>query len=253
MRRASTCLALLGLAVLGIQGVAQAAPTVTFKEKAIPIPGYPHTGNILGAGAAAQLEWTIHGTEYDNGHPAPLIGVNVVEPNGTKLNAKGFTTCPLSTLEKIGGKGCPKASKLTLAGEAVGVVVFGSEPVPEKTTIEGFFAPGGGLSFFTQGTSPAAFEFISKSHITYSAAPTVFTEVPLVETVPGAADASVELINVKAGAAYKKNGKPVYYGTVPKKCPKGGFPIKSELTFAGLAGLSQTVVTNIYKAPCPRK
>ena len=60
-------------------------------------------------------------------------------------------------------------------------------------------------------------------------------------------------INVKVGSAYKKGKKTVYYGTVPKKCPKGGFPVKSELMFAGLGGLApQTVVTS-YKAPCPKK
>ena len=40
MRRASTCLALLGLAVLGVPGLASAAPTAqisTFKAKAVPI------------------------------------------------------------------------------------------------------------------------------------------------------------------------------------------------------------------------
>ena len=52
MRRASTCLAVLGLVAAGAAGVASAAPTVTFKAKAVPIPGFPHTGNILGAGAA---------------------------------------------------------------------------------------------------------------------------------------------------------------------------------------------------------
>ena len=52
MRRASTCLAVLGLAALGLPAAASAAPTVTFKATAIPIPGFPHTGNILGAGAA---------------------------------------------------------------------------------------------------------------------------------------------------------------------------------------------------------
>src|ERR1700730_7996092 len=61
MRRASTCLALLGLAVLGLPAVAAAeeipTPKITvFKAKAIPIPkpgggSYPETGNILAAGA----------------------------------------------------------------------------------------------------------------------------------------------------------------------------------------------------------
>ena len=43
---------------------------------------------------------------------------------------------------------------------------------------------------------------------------------------------STESINIKVGAAYKKGKKTVSYGTLPKKCPKGGFPVKSEMTFA---------------------
>src|SRR5882724_104507 len=75
MRRASTCLALLGsLAVLGLPAAASAAaPTFTFKSKAVPIPKpgggtYPHTGNILpgkgGKGAALQAEYVISGSGY---------------------------------------------------------------------------------------------------------------------------------------------------------------------------------------------
>ena len=69
MRRASTCLAVLGLAVLGLRQPRRGARRSRFKAKAVPIPGFPHTGNILGAGAALKLEYTITGTEYD-GLPA---------------------------------------------------------------------------------------------------------------------------------------------------------------------------------------
>ena len=97
-------------------------------------------------------------------------------------------------------------------------------------------------------------EFISPSRVVDASAPsTSQTTVPLVETVPGAPDASVLSLKVTAGAAYKKGKKTVYFGTVPKKCPKGGFPVKSELKFAGLGGLSPQTVTSTYKAPCPRK
>ena len=74
MRRASTCLALLGLAVLGLSATASAAPTITLTAEAVPIPGFPHTGNILGAGTAFKAKYTISGTEYGD-FPAPLIGV----------------------------------------------------------------------------------------------------------------------------------------------------------------------------------
>ena len=79
MRRISTCLAVLGLAVLGLSASASAAPTITFKAKAVPIPGFPAPGNILGAGAAVQTEFTISGTEY-GGFPPPLTGVTVYLP-----------------------------------------------------------------------------------------------------------------------------------------------------------------------------
>ena len=77
--------------------------------------------------------------------------------------------------------------------------------------------------------------------------------VPLVETVPGANDASVKKIKVKTGSAIKKNGKVTYYGTLPTTCPKKYLPVKAELTFAGLGGLTETTVSAEYHAPCPRK
>lgn len=259
MRRASTCLALLGLAILGLPAAASAQPVVTFKATAVPIPGFPGTGNILGAGAAVKFEWTVKGNEYA-GFAAPLIGVNTFFPAGTKINPAGFTSCSPTSLKNIGAKSCPKASRLTTAGEALGVVSFGTERVPEKVSVEGFFAPNNGLQFLTVGTTPASFEFISTSHKTTAGAPygpEYITEVPLVETVPGAPDGSVESIDVTAGAATKKNGKAIYYGRVPTKCPKGGFPLKSELVFANPADLPARVagatVSNTYKAPCPRK
>ena len=99
-------------------------------------------------------------------------------------------------------------------------------------------------------------EFISASRVVGARRPygqEFKTTVPLIETVPGAPDASTLSINVKVGAAYKKGKKVTYYGTVPKKCPKGGFPLKSELLFAGLGGLPPQTVPVTYKAPCPRR
>ena len=284
MRRTSTCLGTaLGLALLALPAAASAAPTVTFKAVAIPIPGFPHTGNILGAGAALKTEFNIKGTEYDEGHPPPLIGVNVLFPTGSKLHPQGFATCSPTALREIGEPAigtaaCPKKSLLTfpvskpqpigenaaheiLANESygLGVVKIGNGPPPEeKTRVQGFFAPGGGLEFFTKGVTPTLLEFISPSHTTSTSGggfgPSLDTKVPLIETLPGAADASVEKIVVYAGAAYKKGKKTTYYGTLPKKCPKGGFPLKAELTFAENGNEATPVkVSATYKAPCPRK
>jgi len=246
-----------GALALALPGAASAAPTVQFKAKAVPIAGFPHTGNIFGAGAAFESEFKISGTEY-GGFPPPLIHVNVYLPAGVKLHTSGFPTCPKSTLEPSGKgpKACPKGSAAGPKGTVQGFVAFGKEVVPETATIESFYAPGGGLTFFTFGHEPVLLEILSKAH--YVGASGEFSkkleaEVPLVETVPGAQDASVKNIKVKAGSAIKKNGKTTYYGTLPTKCPKKYLPVKTELTFAGLGGLKEETVTAEYHAPCPRK
>jgi hypothetical protein len=243
---------LAGLLLLGAPLAASAAPTVTVHVKVVPIPGFPHTGYIPGHGAAVEIHTTIAGTEY-GGFPPPLIGVNAYLPKGVKVHPQGFPVCPLATLEKTGR--CPRASQAGPAGHALGVVSFGSERVPEEVSIQPYLSSGG-LEFYVQGHSPVALELISKGH--FVPAHGLFDEqfigeVPLVETVPGAPDASTEFIDVTIGTAIKRHGKTIYYGVVPKTCPRGGYPVKSELIFAALGGLPPQTVTTSLKIPCPKK
>jgi len=283
MRRASTCLAVLGLAVfglaaLGLPAVAAAeeipTPTITvFKAKAVPIPKpgggvYPETGNILGAGAAVETEYEFSGSGYGataanpKGGIPPLSQVNFYLPAGAKLHPAGFVTCTEETLAKIGPSGCPSKSFASPIGSALGEVTFGSERVPEEATLQGFFAPGGGLLFFTKGSSPVSLEIISSGRFHAVGAPysqEFVGEVPAVKSVPGAPLASVKNIHVKVGAAFKKGKELISYGTVPVKCPKGGFPIKTEVIFGGEFGgtrefgIPAKTATATYKIPCPTR
>jgi hypothetical protein len=260
MRRASTRLVLLGLAVatLGLPATAGAAPSVTLKVKAVPIPKnpssnggptWPGTGNLFGAGAALETEFHISGTEYDGG-PLPLIGVKFVLPPGATVNNKGFTTCSKAILESHEVQKCPKKSVAGPKGFATGVVSFGSTRVHETLSVQPFF-DSEGLAFYAEGKEPASIELLSAGKITSPGGglgPVFTTEVPLVATVPEAPYGSVEVIKVKVGAAFMKGKKLVSYGTIPKKCAKGGFPVKAEMTFLGPV----TVPVNV-KAPCPKK
>ncbi len=257
MRKASACLAACIAALLAFAAAASATPTVTFKAKAVPIPHFPHTGNILGAGTAVEAEFAISGTEYE-GSPPPIIGVNVYLPKGTKLHPSGFPTCSNTILEQIGPSGCPKGSAAGPIGKVVGFVSFGGERVIENAELSSFYSPGGGFAFFTAGHSPVSLEILSSGKYTQLGGaagfgPKLLTKVPLVPSVPGAPFASVKSIKVKAGSAIKKNGKTIYYGRVPKKCPKGGFPVKAEIVFAENGDETKPViVTKLYKAPCPK-
>jgi len=262
MRRASTCLAVVGLALLALTGTAAALPTVTLKAEAVPIPGYPGTGLKYGAGAAVKAEYKITGTEYENS-PPPLKEVTFYLPNGTKLHPAGFPTCAKANLEPAGQgpSACPKGSAAGPVGEAEGFVTLGGERVKEKATIESFYAPGGGLEFFTAGHTPVSLEILSAAHYTSLTGgggfgPKLIAEVPLVPSLPGAPDVSVETIKVQAGSAIgpKSTKKATYYGRVPVKgkCPKKYFLVKSELAFWAVGGLPEQHVTVSYHAPCPK-
>ncbi len=115
MRRASAWLTLLALVSLAFAAVAAAAPTVTFKVTPIPIPGFPGTGNILGAGAEVEAQVTISGTEY-GGFPSPLTGMSFYAPAGVNVTPTGFVDCASSALEARGAQGCPKNSSAGLLG-----------------------------------------------------------------------------------------------------------------------------------------
>ncbi len=245
------------LGAIGLGGaVASATPVVQSKVQPVPIPGSPKTGNILGAGAALEVEYTISGTEY-GGYPPPIVGVDFSLPKGFKLSQSSFPTCPKSTLEPSGPgpSACPKGSVAGPVGHVLVIVAFGSVQVPEEATLEPFYAPGGGIEFFAAGHSPESLEILSGGPYVHGGkgfGPELITEVPLVETVPGAPDASFQSIRFKLGTAIKKGTKTVYDTKLPSRCPTGGFRYKSELAFAGLGGLSPQTVTSEYRSACPR-
>ncbi len=128
---------------------------------------------------------------------------------------------------------------------------LGASLVEETAELQAFFAPGGGLYFYVNAASPISAQLIAgKGRFTTAAAPygpELVTQVELINTLPGAPPVSTTSINIKVGSAYKKGKKTVYYGTLPKTCPKGGFPAKAELKFA-----SGEMVTVLTKAPCPK-
>jgi hypothetical protein len=251
MRRASTCLALLGLAIFGTTAVASATPTVTLKVKPIPLKGVPHSGNFLGAPAAVQAEYTITGNEYPGGVAAPVTGVNFYGPAGTKLNSSPFVTCSTETLEKTGPEGCPSKSQASPVGVTGVANEIGGTLVTENATLQAFFSPGGGLDFYVNGASPISAQIVAKGHFVNATppyGPELITEVPVVVALPGAPAVSATSINIKVGAAVKKGKKTISYITLPKKCPKGGFPVKSEIMFN-----TGEKVTVPYKVPCPKK
>jgi hypothetical protein len=269
------CLTLLACVFLAAPVAAASAeeipvPALKVKAAAVQIPGFPGTGNFYGKGADIEATLEIIGSGYGaspqnpNGSVPPVSGVNVYLPKGVKLHPSGFGVCAEATLKNVGPSGCPKKSIASPIGSVLGEVTFGSERVPESTTLQGFFGPSGSLFFYAQGSSPVSLEVVSTGRFVRSSGKYSWelkTLVPPVATVPGAPLASVSKIHIKTGAAYRSHGKVISYGTVPKRgeCPKGGFFGQVEVTFGGSFGgerefgIPAKTVTSVIRVPCPRR
>jgi hypothetical protein len=267
MRRLSAFLTVLGLCALAPPGIVSAAPRVTFKAAVVPIVGFPHTGNVLGAGAAVQIEYTISGTESRGGVPQPLTGVNLYLPAGFRVHPGGLATCSAQTLELYGPIKCTRGSA---AGPTGQVVLAGRESGsrPEEGTIESFYLPGGELEFFTAARAPYSLEIYTQAHFVNLAGgggvgPEMIAEAGKSQ-IESPEKPSTEKVKVQLGSAYRTGGRAHYNLTLPKKCPRGGFPIKAELKFAAHEGASpapeergavlpEQTLTESYKTACPRK
>jgi hypothetical protein len=258
MRRELMCALMLILAALMAPGVASAEPTVKIKAEAVPIPGFPHTGDILGAGTAARGEIAIEGSEYF-GSPPPVIGVNVHLPLGVQLHPNGFPTCEASTIENVGPSACPKGSAAGPVGKAIGFVTFGGERVEETAELFTFYGPGGGGIVFADGHTPVSLEILSTERLVKAgdsggSGPEMSFSVPLVASVPGAPYASIRSIDLEAGSAYRSHGRTIYYARLPHTCPRGGWPAREEVIFAedGESSRPETVDVS-EKLRCPNE
>jgi hypothetical protein len=271
IRRASICLALLGLIVLGIPAVSWAGTPSIPVFKVTPGPTlnfvgggtWPKTGNCPGCGATLELEYEFEGTSYDGGIP-PVSKLNLYLPAGVRLQQAGFGECTEATLRSVGPSGCPPNSIASPIGNVRAEISFGGERVPEELELRAFFGEGG-LLFYMAGTSPEILEIISKGHWVKARAPysqELITLVPPVATVAGAPLMSVRSIQLKLGAAIQKgkHGRTPYFRLkrkVKKKACEGGLPFNAEVTFGGMEGdgrefgIPPETVTRAYLAPCP--
>jgi hypothetical protein len=257
MRRALVCISAFALTALLLPGIATATPTVRVKGEAVPIPGFPHTGDILGAGTAARGELTIEGSEYF-GSPPPLIGVNVYLPLGVQIHPNGFPTCDAHTIEYLGPSACPKGSAAGPVGKAIGFVTIGGERVEETAELFTFYGPGGGGYVFADGHSPVSLEILSTERLVKpgdsdGSGPEMSFTVPLVASLPGAPYASIRSVTIEAGSAYRAHGHTIYYARLPHTCPSGGWPVRLEVTFAENGEPSRPeTVDGSAKVSCPK-
>jgi hypothetical protein len=259
MPRAFLTAVIASAALLASGAPTQAAPHLRLSVHTEPIPEFPHTGNIAGAGVSIATQIGIEGSEY-GGHPPPLIGLSLRLPLGMHWNASGFPTCPRSILEPQLGPPipCPRGSEIQTGGsDATLDVAFGTEVVTEKSTVMSSYAARGGFTLKLFGHEPVLIELLARGIARQndsSKGELLSIEMPLTETVPGEADASFTSIGFRLGSGFQPDPKtPRFSLYEPRRCPHGYLRFSVEASFAALGGLPAQTATASYRAPCPRR
>jgi hypothetical protein len=236
--RACRCLlALLITSAISPAGVASAAPTATLHVSFNP----ERLGQSTSVGFHVRIL-------AGGGIPAPLTAVDLDYPSdlGVAISGLGLDTCSIATLENIGPIGCAAEARMG-QGSALAELPFSPEPIEEPAEVAILRAPEEdghpGFSFYAKGDTPISLPVIFSGVLlpgTNTQTETIRIHVPLVETLPGAADVSVTQLNATLGPrglTYYEHihGKFIPYHPrgilIPNKCPRGGFPFSASLTF----------------------
>ncbi|HEY4896565.1 MAG TPA: hypothetical protein VII01_10795 [Solirubrobacteraceae bacterium] len=255
-------LAALTCALAAFVVPAAATPSVTFQARAVPIPGFPHTGNLFGAGAMFRLDYMIAGTEFD-GAPWPLVGISVQLPAGTKIRPAGFPTCPEPLAEQSGSEACPRRSLLGSGAGVASVAPATGGRLAEPFEVTPLVLPGPGLELRASGHSPLSFATPWPGVLTAGAAgsaPDLTTTIPTTAPEGAAGPSSIESLDLTLGGAGRSVGTPSttpkarYFFALPKTCPLGGQSVGAVLTFAQGGDPSKPLGVSVSsRIPCPRR
>jgi hypothetical protein len=197
------------------------------------------TPDRLGASATVSLGFQI---KTPDGHvPPPLTGVDFHYPVnlGIATTGLGVASCPPAALEARGASICPPDSRMGSGSARVKVPVgAGVETETARLDLVAGPSPNGYVRLLVAATglSPVIARIVIPSLLEPGQ---LELTVPLVESLPEAADVSVVQAQLIIGGniTYYEpiNGRNVAYRPagigIPRTCPRGGFPFSADFSF----------------------
>ena len=234
--------AVLILMLVGVS-TASAARTVFFEPSFSP---WSH----LGESGTFTATFTFIGSEYA-GEVDPVTEVTVHVPEGIGGSRAGFATCAKPTIEERGIGACPAGSLAGPPGWATVFVAFGTERVEEYATVQAVFGPGEALYFYINGDTPVSIELLGAATYTSDTPPygrVLTVSIPLIESVPGAPDASITSLTLELGEFGEESGTEIASVILPSQCTAGHFSWAADAKFAQEA----SAPVGTAETPCPQ-
>jgi hypothetical protein len=253
--RAPAALLFSSLAVFScMSAAAWGAETATMEARFVPYR----------LGKPTSIDITMKIADTSGGLPGPVTSFITHLPPALELvgSSLGLAICQPASLLDGGLTGCSPNAQLGF-GTATVEVPFGPETVTETASVAALMGPPSGeqvvLLLYAEGQTPVEAQQVLPGILVIGSGPigeSINTTVPLVPTLPGAADASMTSMHMSFGPEHltyyeKVHGKTVGYkprgAALPQVCPRGGFRFFTDLTFQD--GTALTVPSTV---PCPR-
>ncbi len=234
---------------------ARAAPMVTLETSFNP--------DRAGVRTTIEFGFQVHSTNHRRA-PSPVTDLDLHLPAGLGLvtSTLGLANCTPAALLEQGVAGCPPNARIGF-GSAVVAVPAEPEPVLEEGSITALVGPPNSehleVLFYAEGHSPVSAQLVFPGQVLSDSAPfsgRLNTAIPLIPTWPGGPDVAVTRMRSTIGPLgltyYRRvDGKVVPFHprgiAVPKRCPRGGFRFRADISFLDGARASATSTV-----PCPR-
>lgn len=216
-------------------------------------------------GASTTIAFTIAIRGSDGEPPAPLTGLALHMPTGMEFaeSQLGIATCNAVALAARGLAVCPAGSRLGFGHSRV-EFAFANEREEAQAKIAVLLgnAPGEGIPIllYVETRSPVVAALVFQSRLLGDSGQfgqQLYAPLPLIPTLPAGPDIQIATLSANFGpehltyyrrignrsVAFKPRGL-----SVPRRCPRGGFPMAASLSFAdGTSLVARSVV------PCPAR
>lgn len=183
------------------------------------------------------------------------------ENMGLATTTLGQATCYPRPLLEDGLAGCSENARLGF-GDAVAVVPLLAHPVYERASLTALMGPPAddhiSVLFYAEGLTPVFAQFVFPGVLFSDVRPygdRIYTTIPLVAPWPEGPNIAITSFSSTIGPLHlvyhrQVNGKRFAYQphgiTIPRRCPRGGFPFAALLTFE-----DGTTTESVARVPCP--
>jgi hypothetical protein len=215
-----------------------------------------------GARTTIRFGFQISGPNHTPPSPIVSLSLRMPEHMGLLTTTLGQASCYPGPLLRLGLAGCSENARLGF-GDAVAVVPLRNDPVYERASLTALLGPPTidhiQVLFYAEGLTPVFAQFVFPGVLVDDVHPfgdRINTTIPLVAPWPNGPNIALTSFSSTIGPLHltyhrQVNGKRVAYQphglTIPRHCPRGGYPFAAVLAFED-GSTTQAIV----RVPCHR-